>query len=152
MAASARALDGFATKSTFVCPDCGHEARLASAGNSGVFLAGGFIATGAIAAVMAASRGFSQTDAIVTGLLLAFFSMPSVMETIARVRHPVTGTRALRDDERVCEPATPDEPLERGVTLIDRLGFATGFLGLVVFVVLWLVFWAAVGLIGEAFF
>lgn len=150
MRTDSRELEGFATANHFICPGCGHEVKLASPGSSGFYLALGLVATAAIVAVMAAAKGLDTTEVVIAGLLLAFFTTPALLEIIARWRHPVTGT--WEPDAPGEEGSLPADPLRRGITWLDAFSFFKSFFGVFVFLILWLLFWSAVGLIHDTFF
>ena len=150
MAAATRSIEGFEAANHYICPNCGHEVKLTSPGNSGFYLALGLVATAAIVAVMAASKGLDTTEIVIAGLLLAFFTTPSFLEILARWRHPVTGVgeSSLEPSEAI----SPKDPLRRGIASLDAFSFLKSFLGVFIFLALWLVFWAGVGLIHDNFF
>ncbi len=152
MRSDSRDIEGFATANHFICPDCGHETKIASPGSSGFYLAIGLVATAAIVAVMASSKGLSQGEGIFAAVLFAFFTTPSMLEIVTRWRHPVTGRREASATEVNDQMEAPADPLQKGITWLDAFGFLKTFLGVFVFIALWLVFWGAVGLIGDAFF
>ena len=150
MSAATRSIEGFEAANHFVCPKCGHEVKLTSPGNSGFYLALGLVATAAIVAVMAASKGLDATEVVIAGLLLAFFTTPSLLEILARWRHPITG--AGEQARRNLKGIPPKDPFRRGIASLDAFSFLKSFLGVFVFLALWLAFWAGVGFIHYTFF
>ncbi|MDQ7020030.1 MAG: hypothetical protein Q9M33_12820 [Robiginitomaculum sp.] len=125
---------------------------LASAGSGGVYLGAAIIATGAIGLVLGINKGLSQGELIFLVVIFLFFSSPFLLEALKRRRYPVTGTRE-RDEHEVAAPgAGPTDPIQKGIVWMDGFGFVKGLLGVFAFMVLWFVFWTAVGLVKDFFF
>jgi len=152
MTSTKRTLSGFGTQSVFICPNCGHNVTLASAGSGGVYLGAAVIATGVIGLIMGISKGFSQGELIFLAIIFVLFSSPSLMEAWQRRHYPVTGTRKLDDQETLASGPGPTDPIQKGIAWMDRFGFVKGLLGIFAFIVLWFVFWTGVGLIKDFFF
>ncbi len=152
MISTKRTLSGFGTESVFICPNCGHNVTLASAGSGGVYLGAALIATGAIGLIMGVSKGLSRGELIFLVVIFLLFSSPSLLEAFKRQRYPVTGTREMDENEAAASGAGPTDPLQKGIVWMDGFGFIKGVLGIFGFIVLWFAFWAAVGLIKDFFF
>ncbi len=152
MTSTTRKLSGFNTESIFICPDCGHEVTLSSAGSGGVYLASAIIVTGVIAFIMWVGKGFSKTELIVLAVLFTLFSSPMLIDAIRRWRYPITGVREPSEQEKATFFSGPSDPIQKGISWMDGFGFVKGFFGLFIFIALWFLFWGTIGFVKDTFF
>jgi len=152
MALVARNVDVWGVEHRFVCPACGHEAMLASAGGSGLYLAAALVAIGAIALVMGLGDGFSTVETLLLAFLFALFFSPPLLDAIKRRRYPLTEPTKRSTTVEPAPDARPQNSVQKSMLWLDRLGFVWGFLGLFVFIAFWFAVWTIVGLIGDVIF
>jgi len=148
----ARNVDVWGVEHRFVCPACGHEVVLASAGGSGLYLAAALIAIGGIALVMGLGDGFSTVEILLLMFFFALFISPAVLDALKRRRYPLTELTARNTTKEPTSNSRSQDPVHKSILWLDRLGFAWGFLGLFVFLALWFAMWTIVGLIREVIF
>ena len=161
MVSLTRQRDFLSVKSVFQCPKCAHQVVLASkitgrqgGGALGVSLAVGGLATAILSYILwGYQSGYSAIEAVKTLFLFVFFTSPIWWDLFQIQRYPVTGKRekVSTDLHNEGDPQLQD-PLQKGISVLDGINASKGFFGLLLAVSLFLGIAALIGWINFTYF
>lgn len=155
MAAYSRQVDFLSIKSVYTCPNCKHEVMLNSGGAMGVYLAVALLATGMLSFIFWGSRdGYNGVVSLKTLAMFTLFASPVWWAAIKTCQYPVTGIRTVTQEEKTdaLAESVAVEPLQKGITFMDRLSSLKAFVGVLIIVALFLGAAALIGWVNFTFF